>query len=250
MQLLSPINAKDYNPEQGAGSFPIGKHKVIISEAKITATKSNDGGMLIFTLQCIEGDCQGLSAPYRLNLYNQSQTAVEIAHRQFTAVCYVVGIPDFNGIDLRPLFNRPFYVEVGQQATNPQYTEIKKVYDVNGQEPKRSGAAGAQQQVDNRQAGMQAPPQNAFTPPVEQQQQQTPPAAAWGQQTAPNASQPVPGVPMPGQVPQGNSAPPAQNVPWGQQQQQQTPPSAPQNGFQQQQPSAPVQNVPWGQPQQ
>lgn len=163
MQLLEPFNPYDHNPEQGEGQLPVGKHPVVINGAEVKATKNNDGGMIVLMLQIIDGPLKGATGPYRLNLYNKSEQAVKIARSQLSALCYVTQRFQLgqNGTDLSPLFNVPFIIEVVPQVANENYTEIKKVFDINGNEPKAQGGGQAAQAQQNGGFAQQQPQNNA-----------------------------------------------------------------------------------------
>lgn len=156
-QLIGqPFDATQVDPTQGQGQLPVGKHPVIAVSSTIDATKSGDGGMLIYILKITDGPYAGATGPYRLNLYNNSPKAVEIANRQLSALCHVTGV--FQVADSDALLNIPFVVEVLPQADNPNYTEIKKVFDINGNEPGKPPTNQAQpqgQQQGQFQGGQQ-----------------------------------------------------------------------------------------------
>ena len=209
-QLLQAFNAQQYDPTQGAGQLPVGKHPVKIIDSEVKANKAGDGGYLQLTLQIIDGPQTGATGPYRLNLYHQNQQTVEIAHKQLSAICHVIGV--FNIQDSQQLHNVPFVAEVGfQKGDEQKYTEVKKVFDINGNEPGKTG-----------QPAQNAAPANGFAqqnqPPVQQQQQppqnQTP---AWGggQQAAPQQHNQPSGAPAWGNQPAQNAAPQGQNGGWG-----------------------------------
>lgn len=190
MQLLEAFNPLDHNPEQGEGQMPVGKHPVVITSAEVKATRNNDGGMIVLMLQIIDGPLKGATGPYRLNLYNASESAVRIAKSQLSALCYVTQRFQLgqNGTDLSPLFNVPFIIEVTPQA-DERYTEIKKVFDINGNAPKAQGG-NTQQQAPAQQTGgfaqqqpqQQAPATGGFGGGFTQQttEQQAQPQTAWG----------------------------------------------------------------------
>lgn len=199
MQLLERFNPYDHNPEAPVGgNLPVGKHPVVITAAEVAATKDNTGGMVVFTLQIIDGPAKGSDGVYRLNLYNSSEKAKKIAQSQLSALCYVTGQFQLgqNGDDLTVLFNKPFMVEVGVQVQNEQYTEIKAVMDIAGNKPKAGGQAQQQQPAQNQ--GFGHAPQNT------QQPQQNNAQGGWGGN---NQQQPA-------QQPQNNGGQPA----WGSQQ--------------------------------
>ncbi len=106
MQLIQAFNAQQYDPTQGVGSLPIGKHPVIVESSEVKANKANDGGYLQLNLRIIDGPQQGTTGAYRLNLYHSNQQTVEIAHRQLSAICHVIGV--FQVTDSSQLHNLPF----------------------------------------------------------------------------------------------------------------------------------------------
>lgn len=146
-KLITPFNAHDFNPEQSAGQLPIGKHPVVIESSEVKANKANDGGYLQLNLKVIEGPNAGVTGPYRLNLYHSDQTTCDIANRQLSAVCHVTGV--FNIDDSSALHNIPFIVEVSPQTKDPKYTQVTKVFDINGNEPSKGGNG---QQQNNQSA--------------------------------------------------------------------------------------------------
>lgn len=163
-QLLNGFNPMDHDPSQGGGQLPLGKHPVIIESAEVKATADNANGMLILNLLIIDGPDKGQKGPYRLNLYHSSAEAVRIAHRQLSAVCHVTQTFQLgqDGCQLQFLFNKPFVIEVGyQKGHDPNtgnseakgYTEIKKVYDMQGNEPGKTGAAQQPQQPQGGNGG-------------------------------------------------------------------------------------------------
>ena len=158
MQLIEAFNPMEVDPSQGDGSLPLGKHPVVITAAEVTATKDNTGGLVKFTLEVIDGPAKGSTGPYRLNLYNQSADAVRIARSQLSAICHVTGVFQLgaDGKNLAALFGRPFVVNVVQQKDNAQYTEIRGVFDMNGNPPAKAGSGPAQGASAAPQGGAQA----------------------------------------------------------------------------------------------
>ena len=212
-QLIQPFNANNFDPTQGVGGLPIGRHPVIVDSSEVKANKANDGGYLQLNLKVIDGPQAGTVGAYRLNLYHSNPQTVEIANRQLSAISHVTGV--FMIQDSAQLHNIPFIVEVGPQKNDAQYTEVKKVFDINGNEPGKpaqgggaaqpqnnGGFGGQQQQPNNGQQGGQQgagwqqggdqgqqPAQGGqgggWQPPADNGQQQQPPAnggGAWGGQ--------------------------------------------------------------------
>ena len=215
-QLNYTFDATQVDPSQGAGQLPVSDdqgHKVIIVDSEIKSTKDETGGYLELTLSVVEGQAQGATGAYRLNLFNANQQAVEIAHRQLSAICHAIGV--FQVQDSSQLHNQPFRVIVGKQKGSEEYTEVKRVLDVNGNKPGANKSNAPAQPQPQPQAQTPAPSQPA--PQGGQQQPQ------WGQpqsqpQQANNNGQQAPwggGQQQPAQPQQQN---------WQQGNQQSTPP--------------------------
>lgn len=188
MGIFQPFDATTVDPTQGGGKFPVGRHLVVATANEILPTKDNSGGMLVYTLKIIDGTYKDTEAPYRLNLYNNSQKAVEIAFKQLSALCYVTG--KLRIMDPSELHNVPFFIEVGlQDASKPDgYTEIKKVFDQNGVAPGQSAPAAA---APAPAPAANAAPQGGWAAPQGQPAQpaQAAAPAGWG---APSGQQPNP----------------------------------------------------------
>lgn len=214
-QLINAFNAKDYNPEQGAGQLPIGKHPVVIESSEVKANKANDGGYLQLNLRIIDGPNAGLTGPHRLNLYHASQETCDIANRQLSAICHVTNV--YEVTDSAALHNIPFVVEVTPQKNEPKYTQVSKVFDINGNEPGKAptGQAQPQQQPQQQQ---QAPANNGQWGGQQQAPANNaqPAGGGWGQpqqqQTAAHQSNGAWGAPAGAEQPawgQGQNAAPA-----------------------------------------
>lgn len=232
-QLLQAFNAQQFDPTQGGGSLPVGRHPVIIESSEVKANKANDGGYLQLNVKLIDGPQTGTTGAYRLNLYHSNPQTAEIAHRQLSAICHCVGV--FNVQDSGQLHNIPFIIEVGlqkgEEAAQKGYTEVKKVFDINGNEPGKAGQGAPAAQPQQQPAaqggfGQQQPAQQPQQPqgggewggqpaqqPAAQPQGNAP---AWGQpqQPAQQPQQPAGNAPAWGQQ-QGGAAP-AGGAPWGQ----------------------------------
>ena len=160
-QLIQPFNANNFDPTQGVGGLPIGRHPVIVDSSEVKANKANDGGYLQLNLKVIDGPQAGTIGAYRLNLYHSNPQTVEIANRQLSAISHVTGV--FMIQDSAQLHNIPFVIEVGPQKNDAQYTEVKKVFDINGNEPGKApqGGGAAQPQNNGGFGGQQQQPNNA-----------------------------------------------------------------------------------------
>lgn len=200
--LVKPFDATKVDPEQGMSNLPVGRHKVIIESSEVKPTKDGSNGKVQFNVAIIEGDSQGVTGAYNLNIYHSNPQVVQIAEKQLSALCHVTGV--MNLADTQQLHNIPFYIEVAKQTkgegAEKGYTEIKKVFDANGNEPKAGG--NMQNSGGNANAFQQA-----NEPAPNQQQQQN---GGWG------GGQVADNVPPPNQNQQNGNA-----QGWGNQQQTQ-----------------------------
>jgi len=252
------FNAQQHTPQYGGGGgLPAGpngepvKYKVVIVNSSQENVEKNNmvvGGYLALELTPIEGPLQGTKHTDRLNLHHTNPKTVEIANKQLSAYCHVLNKFQFN--DTAELHNIPFVVEIGlQKAPNPNgYTEVKAIFDVNGNEPGKAGNGPQVQQqqpnIPNQPAGgVQAQGNGWGGAPQDQGQPQgggfgggqpqggQPQGGGWGQQGGaqpdPNAGaqgggwggQPQGGQPQGGQPQHGgidnNVAMPGQGQPQG-----------------------------------
>ncbi len=160
LTTLGSFDANQHAPKQLGAIVPPGKWPFVISDTAIVPTKAGDGGMFVVTFNTPQGNIQ-----MRYNLWNQSPKAVEIAHGQLSALCHATGVFKVNwpnqGAELR---NAQGMIEVGlQDPDKPDgYTEVKRVFDKNGNEPGKAPAAAPQAAGWNgQQQPTQAAPQAA-----------------------------------------------------------------------------------------
>ncbi len=132
-------------------------HDVVITESEILENAAKNGGFLALNLLITAGECQGATGIYRLNLYNNSEKAVEIAYQQLSAICHVTNVIDVSATE--QLHNIPFKAVVGlQKPPNEEgYTEIKGVLHSDGSQPGKSTGAPS----TTTSAGDATPPEKA-----------------------------------------------------------------------------------------
>jgi hypothetical protein len=182
------FNANQFDPNYGSNpQLPPGRYKGVIKSTEGKPTKDGAGSYLQLELLVIEGPHNGESQMDRLNLFNSEPLTVKIANGQLSAYCHVTNTFVFQNTD--ELCNKPFQFEIAQQKKNPEYTEVVRLWDINGNDPGKSGVAQPQHQ--SAAPPLQAPPVAA--PPaawggapaaVDQPGQVAPPAAQWGGQPA------------------------------------------------------------------
>jgi hypothetical protein len=197
-QLMQAFDARQHDPSQLASQLPLGDHLVIAYQSEIKPTKDSGGGYLQYDLRIIEGPNAGATGPKRFNLYNGSQKAVEIAHRELSAMAHACGV--YQITDSAQLHDIPFRVRVelqkGEAGTKNGYTEVTRIFDRNGNEPGAGQHQQQQQQQPQNNGGFNVA-SGAGTGfgggQQQQQQQQQPPqgnaggnGGSWGAQNPGN----------------------------------------------------------------
>lgn len=209
------FNAQQFDPRYGGGGgLPAGKYKGVIVNTVSSENKDRTGGYLALELTPVEGPLAGSKHTDRLNLWHSNPQTVEIANKQLSAYCHVLGV--FQVADSQQLCNIPFIFEIGPQKDNPQFTQVVAIYDVNGNEPGKAGS-GPQPGAG---AAPQGQPQGGF-----------PPAGGAPQGAAPQGGgfPPAGGQPQGGFSPAGGAPPAGNGQGWGQP--QGGAPQQPQGGF-------------------
>jgi len=182
MIMNGGFNANQFEPNQGGGGHPPAqKAPARITGTAIKENSAKDGGYYEVEFTTPMG-----SVIHRYNIWNKTPKAVEIAHGHLSALCRATGIYQLDwGNEGAALRGGQCLIDVDyQKGENPAeggkgYTELKRVYDMAGNDP--SKPAGAQQQP-------QGQPQGSQQQPMTQQ-----PGGGWGQ---PNAQQPQQGQPQ------------------------------------------------------
>ncbi len=180
------FDATKYNPEQGIAKHPVGKFPAVISEVKLEGKSEDDHHLIVFFTT------QAGSIRKQYNIASDSKEdnmkkMVEIARNNLAALCYATGVYKLgNG---QELVNARCQIEVKEQTKNPNYNEVSKVYDANGNEPGKTPAP-SQQAAPQVQAN----------------------GAGWGQVPAPQNNAPAP-VPAPAGAAAWSPGPSAKDAP-------------------------------------
>lgn len=202
MPMQGSFDANQVPPKQLGESHPVGKFPFQISNTEVAPTKDGTGGMFIIHFTTPAGNVL-----FRYNLWNQSDKAKEIAAGQLSALCHATGIFKLEwSNDGAVLRGGRGMIEIGYQKgqeptpENPAggYTEIKKVYDINGNEPGKAPQQAPQPQAaqpqggnvsgwGNQQPQQQPQPQQVQPQPNPPMQQQ--PGGGWGGTTQQQPSQ-------------------------------------------------------------
>jgi hypothetical protein len=143
------FNANEFEPSFGSGNklMPVNKLLVMIETSNWVETKNHDGEYISAEYVALEGPQKGIAITHRFNLHNNSVQAVEIAQKELSGLCHVTGVYNLSAPDGAPpllmMHNKPFRIDVGwqkgqepcEERPNGGYTEVKAVYDANGNRP-------------------------------------------------------------------------------------------------------------------
>ena len=177
------FDATQYDPSQTMSvCLPLEDYYFEITSAAVEAVKDKPNeGKLAVSLRIESGPYKGTVQKDYFNIYNANPQAVQIAYKELSALCHVVG--KLRLADERELIGGRGRATIGPQANNDKYSEVKQYKFVDGSLP---GAAGQQQQQQQQQQPQQPTP--AFAAPQQPAQPQQP---AFGGQPAafPPASQ-------------------------------------------------------------
>ncbi len=86
------FDATNVEPNAPMDAIPSGKYIAKIAETEIKETKSGKGKYLQITLEIVEGQFKGRKVFDRLNLWNASAQAKEIAEKTLSAICHSIDI--------------------------------------------------------------------------------------------------------------------------------------------------------------
>lgn len=221
--ITGSFDARQFQPVYSVGqAHPLGIFDAQITNTEVKPVKDNPN----FGLFEVEFTTPAGKVVDRFNLWNQSAQAVEIAHKQLSALCFVTGVfvLDYSnqGAALRGARCK---IEVGEQVDKKTkqatgYVEIKKVMDLAGNEPGKTAAPAPQTQPQGQQgAPMTQQPGGGWSNPPPQQNNAPANAAApqgngWGG-PAPQSQQPQGQGGW--QPPQGGNGQAGNNpnTPWG-----------------------------------
>ena len=198
------FNANQFEPKQSGGGHPVGtRFPFTITGTEIKENAAKDGGYFSVEFTSPVG-----SIKHNYNIWNKSAKAVEISHGQLSALCRAVNIYQIDwsneGMALRGgkgLMDVGFQKGEEPTAEKPEggYVELKKVYDIAGNEPGK-------------------PPQQAQQPQPSQPQQTAPLTQQTGGGWGNSQPQQQPSQPSPNQAggawqPGGTAG--ATTPPWG-----------------------------------
>lgn len=126
---MAELRNLDMNDAQELGEgfriVPPGEYQLYIESSDIKNTKKGDGQYLELISVVVDEEYKGAKIFTRLNLWNNSQQAVDIAKSQLRALCEaIVGQPFVN--DSSMLHSRPFFALIDNVAMNKDDPNSKR----------------------------------------------------------------------------------------------------------------------------
>lgn len=112
------FDAEKVKPNEGFDVIPAGEYDVVIVGSKVEPTKNKDGKLVNLEMQILTGEYQNRKLFDRLNLWNKSEKAVQIARGTLSAICRAVNV--LTPKDTSELHNKPLKVKVVVKD-DPQY---------------------------------------------------------------------------------------------------------------------------------
>lgn len=144
--LTTPIVVATQNIEGGSKALPLGLGQVVIAIAsELKGVKgNNNSGMLVYTLEVIDGPNKGRVGDLNFNIYNENSDARRIAEESIAKMAWCCGVPAVTDSGL--LHNKPFKIDVTPQVVKPGqedkgYVEVSAYYDMAGNKPKNGTMA-------------------------------------------------------------------------------------------------------------
>lgn len=137
MSNLGDLNfdAQTVEPNVGFDVLPAGEYDAVIVSSKVEPTKSGNGRMVVLEMQVLSGEFQNRKLFDRLNLWNPSEKAVQIARGTLSAICRAINV--LTPKDTSELHNKPLRVKVAV-SEDPQYG---KRNEVKGYKSRNAGPA-------------------------------------------------------------------------------------------------------------
>lgn len=167
MVRIETFDSSQVEPSEAIESLPLGWFAMQIVGSAQEQAQSGSGQYLAFEFEILESyhpDLKGRKAWVNLNLWNQNQTAVEIAMRDLSAICRATGQPVIDDTDL--LHNKPLAVKIKVKKAKGDYPASTEIggYDALEARFPSSGAAPAQQAPAGSTASTGAAPASKAAP--------------------------------------------------------------------------------------
>ena len=157
------FNARQVAPSTGIGDpLPTGYYIVAVTKSELKPTKDGTGQMIAMEFTVLDGEHKGRKVFTNFNIQNQNAKTVEIAFKDFSALCHATGVMDVQQTE--QLHNIPLKIRVKVRPADGQYeasNDITQYKNVNDPAGTPGGNPNAQAARPMGPAGM--PPMGAPT---------------------------------------------------------------------------------------
>lgn len=145
----------EVEPQGDFTPLPAGDYRVQVVKSEMRSTKKGDGQYLWLELEVLDGEYSERRLWHSINLVNPNAQTVEIAKKQFSALCHGTGV--IGAQDSEQLHHRPVLAVVKVKPAQGQYAAGN---DVKTYKPVDSSTTGT-----SAPKGASSPPSS--TPPAQ-----------------------------------------------------------------------------------
>jgi len=118
-KLDKKFDANEVDPNTSYDLLEADWYPAQLEKSEIKRTKADDGSYLSLMFKIIDGKAKGRTVFTNLNLDNPNPVAVEIAERNFSALCHAVGVLVVK--DTKQLHGKPLAIKVGISPAEGKY---------------------------------------------------------------------------------------------------------------------------------
>ena len=143
------FDANQVDPSNAFEVFAPGWYAAQIEKSEMKQTKAKDGSYLSLMFKILDGEAKGRTVFTNLNLDNPNPVAVEIAERNFSAICHATGILVVD--DTNQLHGKPMQIKVSITPAEGRYEARNEVKGYKPLEDTPAFATGENNNTDATQ---------------------------------------------------------------------------------------------------
>jgi len=119
VKMAKKFDANKVDPNTAYDLLEANWYPAQLEKSEMKATKAGDGSYLSLMFKIVEGKAKGRTVFTNLNLDNPNPVAVEIAERNFSALCHATGVLVVK--DTKQLHGKPLAIKVGITPAQGKY---------------------------------------------------------------------------------------------------------------------------------
>jgi len=113
------FDANKVDPSNNYELLAAGWYPAQLEKSEMKKTKANDGSYLSLMFKILDGESKGRTVFTNMNLDNPNPVAVEIAERNFSALCHATGVMVVK--DTEQLHGKPLQIKVTVSPAEGKY---------------------------------------------------------------------------------------------------------------------------------